>query len=203
MVVAVKERNAEMGFFLSKRAVTIYEIFIILIMILILISQSRKKKAQEERRKINNRKIRNEQLENRLKNPDIQLEKEKALKPFDVQYNDLINSEQEIFPDLQVEIEVHSRMSVRKYLFDLSREVTIGRDDRNLLPLNDASAAPVNCSVFKKNGSVFVKNLCISSPVCIQRGKKRKKVYDQLVKLESKDIIFCGDTKLHITIYKK
>lgn len=189
--------------FLSKRAVTIYEIVIILFLIVLLIIQSRKKKAQEERLRVINRKILNAQLEERLKNPDIQMEKEKPIKPFEVQYNDMDLSDEGILPDLQVEIEVHSRMSVRKYLFDLSQEVTIGRDERNLLSVKDERAASVNCSIFKKNGDVFVKNLCTSNPVCIYRGKKKKEVYDQFVKLESRDILSFGDTKLHINIFKK
>ncbi|MCD8103777.1 MAG: FHA domain-containing protein [Lachnospiraceae bacterium] len=187
---------------LSKRALTVYEILVILALIVILIVQSKKKKAREERQKINERKNRNTQLEERLRNPGVRLEESKDPRPFDVQYKGEVDSQAASLPDIQIELEVCSRMSTRKYLFDLSRDVTIGKDERNVLPVSDPDAAPKNCTIFQKNGAAYVRNDCASDPVCVVRGKKRKEVMNQMVKLENKDILTFGKTELHISLYK-
>ena len=97
-----------------------------------------------------------------------------------------------------MEIEVHTETSVQRYLFDLDQPVTIGRDEKNSLPLNDSMAAKQNCTIFVKNQTVYVK----ASPVCIQRGKVKKQVENQMVKLQSKDILIIGKTALHISLYE-
>ncbi|MCD7884778.1 MAG: FHA domain-containing protein [Lachnospiraceae bacterium] len=187
---------------LSKKAVTVYEILIILVLIVILILQSRKKKAQEQRQKIIEQKNRNSQLEERLRNPGARLKDSSEPKPFDVQYKGEKDFGQSVLPDLQIEIEVRSRTSSRKYLLDLNREVTVGRDERNVLPVADPEAAAKSCTIFQKDGAVYVKNDCASDPVCVVRGKKRKEVMNQIVKLENRDILTFGKTELHISLYK-
>ena len=54
---------------LSKTAVTVYEIFIILILITLLIRQSKKNKEAQERPNISEAKMRNAKLEDRRRNP--------------------------------------------------------------------------------------------------------------------------------------
>lgn len=191
-----------MQLLLSEKAIAVYEVLAILILIFIFIRQSKKNRETRERRQISNAKMRNMQLDEMLKNPDIRSEWSKHPNPFDVQYVHAANTEMNAMPKFQIEIEVHTETSVQRYLFDLEREVTIGQDEKNVLPVKDKLAAKRNCSIFVKNQAVYVKNLSASVPVCIQRGKKKQLIQNQIVKLQSRDILTLGKTALHISIYE-
>lgn len=185
---------------LSKRAVTVYELAAILILIWILIRQSKKKREMDERRQISNIKMRNVQLEKMLKNPYIKSTQSGRPNPYDVQYKE--KSDKPLAARCQVEIEVHSEISVQKYLFDLNQELSIGRDETNVLPLNDKLAARKSCVIFLKERAVCLKNLSSNHPVLLRRGKNWMRVEDQIVKLQSRDILTLGKTALHISIYE-
>lgn len=187
---------------LSGKAITLYEILVIAILIFILIRQVKKNKDIRERRDISNEKIRNAKLDEMLKNPDIKTDWPQQPNPFEVQYMQKAKAEFAVIPKFQVEIEVHTETSVQRYLFDLDQEITIGRDERNVLPLNDKQAAKRCCSIFVKNHAVYVKNLSFDNPVCIQRGKKKQLIQNQMVKIQSKDILTIGRTALHISLYE-
>ena len=187
---------------LSKNAVMLYEILIILVLILIQVRQSKKRREIQERREVNNTKLRNTQLEERLKNPDIDPEWSQNPNPFDVQYVHEAKIDIKALPKFQVEIEVHTDISVQRYLFDLDREVSIGRDEKNILPLKDPQAAPKCCSIFVKNQAVYVRDENAGGAVFIQRGKNRMAIQNQMVKLQNKDILKIGKTSLHVSIYK-
>jgi hypothetical protein len=187
---------------LSEKAIALYEILIILLLLFILIRQVRKKKDMQKRRQISSVKMRNEQLEAMLKNPDKEAEKSRRSNPYDVQYVHTGNAEIHAMPKFQVEIEVHTETSVQRYLFDLDQEVTIGRDEKNVLSINDRMAARRNCTIFVKNQAVYVKNQSSASPICIQRGKNKQLIQNQMVKLQSKDILTIGKTTLHISLYE-
>lgn len=183
---------------LSKRAVTIYEILAILLLILVLIRQSRRNRQLRERREISNVKMRNVQLEKILKNPDIKKEQSKPPNPFDVQYKHNANNP---VPRFQIGIEVCTDISVQKYLFDLNQDLTIGRDPKNVLPLNDTMIARRSCVIFLKDQNVYLKDLGAKNPVCLNRGKKKQKIQKQMVKLQNKDVLTLGKVSLHITLY--
>lgn len=191
-----------MQLLLSEKAIALYEVLVIFILIFILIRQSKKNKEIRERRQISNEKMRNAQLEEMLKNPDIKSEWSKQPNPFDVQYAHAANGEMSAMPKFQVEIEVHTETSVQRFLFDLDQEVTIGRDEKNVLPLNDKLVAKRNCTIFVKNKAVYVKNQSLANPVCIQRGKNKQLIQNQIVKLQSKDILTLGKTALHVSVYE-
>lgn len=191
-----------MQILLSEKAMAVYEILIILILAFALIRQIRKNRETRERRQISNAKLRNVKLEEMLKNPDIKSEWSKNPNPFDVQYVHAANNDMKAMPKHQIEIEVHTETSVQRYLFDLEREITIGRDESNVLPLNDKQAAKRNCAIYVKNQAVYAKNLNAATPICIQRGKKKQLIQNQMVKLQSKDILMVGKTALHISLYE-
>ena len=92
--------------------------------------------------------------------------------------------------------------SVQRYLFDLEHEVTIGREPRNDLVINDISATQNGCGILVKNHSVYVKCQNTSTPVYIRRGRRTHLVKDQMVKLQSKDILTIGKTDLRICLYE-
>ncbi len=190
-----------MQILLSEKAVTVYEILFILILIIILVVQHRKRKDALERRRISNKKRRNEQLEEMLKNPDIKPQSGNGPNPFDIQY--MYETGDEIkAPAFQAEIEVHTATSVQRFLLDLDRPITVGRNENNILPLNDQTVADRCCSIFVKNQAVYVRNLSPSNPVFIQRGKKKLQIQNQIIKMQSKDIITCGKTVLHILLHQ-
>lgn len=193
-----------MQILLSKNAIAIYEILIILLLVIILVRQSKKNKDMQERKRIRKEKLRNAQLEERLKNPEIDIEQGWPANPnpFDVQYVHSANIDTNAMPRFQVEIEVHTETSVQRYLFDLDQEITIGRDERSVLPLKDPTAARRGCSILMKNQVVYVKNESTVNAVCIQRGKNKKLIQNQMVKLQSRDILTIGKTALHVSIYE-
>lgn len=191
-----------MQILLSERAITIYEVLFILVLIVVLVKQHKRKKDAMERRRISNVKKRNQQLEEMLKNPDIHQQGGKGPNPFDVQYMQESSSGNGKTPAFQAEIEVHTETSVQKFLLDLDQEVTIGRGEKNILPLSDQTAAERCCSIFVKKQAVYVRNLSPSEPVWIQRGKKKMEIRRQIVKMQSKDIITFGRTTLHVLLYQ-
>lgn len=187
---------------LSGRALLVYEILIILVLAFILLKQKKKHREVQERREISNAKMRNLQLEQKLKNPDSKTDWSKNPNPFEIQYIPETNRQPELVSDIQIEIEVHTGVSIQRYLFDLDEEITIGRSQKNILPLNDQMAPERSCSVFRKKRSVYVRNENIHNPVCIQRGKRKQLVQNEIVKLQSKDILIVGKNALHILLYE-
>lgn len=187
---------------LSGRAILLYETLIILVLAGVLWKQKKKQREVRERREISNAKLRNFQLEQKLKNPDSRTDWSKNPNPFEVQY--MPEKDRQLGPvsDTQIEIEVHSGMSIQRYLFDLDEEITIGRSQKNVLPLNDQMALERSCSIFRKNRSVYVRNENVHNSVYIQRGKRKQLVQNEIVKLQSKDILTFGNTALHIMLYE-
>lgn len=192
----------KMQLLLSRNAIAVYEILIIIGLVFALIYLTKKNRESRERRQIRNEKMRNQQLEEILKNPDITGEHYAKPNPFDVQYLHAAREKRDAKPGVQAEIEVHTETSVQRFLFDLEQELTIGQDETNVLPLNDRQAAKKNCSVFVKNQEVYLKNLSTSHPVWIQRGRNRQLIQNQIVKLQSKDILTVGRTVLYISLYE-
>lgn len=184
---------------LSGKAVTVYEVLIIVILAVVLIRQIKKKKQLEERRQISNVKMRNVELERILKNPDNEVSPSRPPNPFDVQYKHNANNP---IPRFQIGIEVHTDISVEKYLFDLKKELTIGRDKKNILPLGDKMIARKSCSIFLKDQNVYLRDFGGRNSVYLQRGKKRYRIQNQAVKLQNKDVLILGKTSLHISLYE-
>ncbi len=185
---------------LSQKAITFYEVLIILILAALLIRQMKKKRQLEERRQITNIKTRNAELEKILKNPDNTVQQVKPPNPFDVQYRHNANNP---IPRFQIGIEVHTEISVERYLFDLKQELTIGRDKKNKLPLgNDKLIAKKSCSIFLKDQNVYVRDSGSRNSVYLQRGKKNYRIQNQTVKLQNKDILILGKTSLHISLFE-
>lgn len=187
---------------LSRNAITFYEVLIILILVIVLIRATRKNKDLEERRSISNEKLRNATLENRLKNPESRVEISRQSSPFEVQYMNNHSNKNGIVPDFQVEIEVYTETSVQRHLFDLEKEIFIGQDKSNDLVIPDPHAVKRGCCICRKDHDVYLKNQNAVSSVSIRRGKKRLMIQNQMVKLQSNDVLTVGKTEMHISIYE-
>lgn len=183
---------------LSEKAITIYEVVIIAILVIVLVRLIKNKKTLDERREISHIRKRNQELEKILKNPDNKTEGSKPPNPFDVQYKHNANNP---VPKFQVGIQVHTEISVERYLFDLNQELTIGRDKKCTLPLNDRQIPKRSCSLFLQDQNVFVKALDTKNPPQLQRAKKTYRVSAEPVRLLDKDILILGKTSLHISLY--
>lgn len=191
-----------MGLLLSKNAVTLYELLVILILVIVIVCQTRKRKDLEERRNISNEKLRNATLEDRLKNPESRVEIPRQSSPFEVQYTNDLSNKNGIVPEIQVEIEVYTETSVQRHLFDLEKEVFIGQDKSNDLVLTDPSAVKRGCAICMKDHAVYIKNQNSAPSVSVRRGKKRLMVQNQMVKLQNNDVLTVGKTEMHISIYE-
>lgn len=187
---------------LSEKAVGVCEIIIIVILIVILVRQIKRNREIRERQKIMNEKIRNTQLEEALKNQDAGSDWAGGPNPFEIQYVQKENIPVQMMPKFHIEIEARGENSVQRYLFDLEREVTIGWDEKNTLPIKDRTAARKNCVIYTRNQDVYVKNLSADKPVCIQRGKKKMVMQELAVKLHSRDILILGKTEFRISLYE-
>ncbi len=190
------------GFIFSQKTVTLCEVLVIILLIFILIRQSKRNKDIQERKNISNAKLRNAQLEEKLKNPESKEELHRQSSPFEVQYMQNAPDRTGAVPEFQVEIEVHTETSVQRHLFDLEHEVTIGQEPGNDLVINDKNATRKGCSIMVKDHSIYVKCQNTSSPVYVQRGKRTHLVKNQMVKLQSKDILTVGKTDLLISLYE-
>ena len=156
----------------------------------------------KKRREIAEMNERNEQLMNALKNPDSARNWSKQPKPHEVQYIPKTDSNKKATSDMQIEIEVHTEMSVQHYLFDLDKMITIGHGEKNTLPLNDQTISEHSCTIAMKDKSVYVKNEDQNKPICIQRGKNKSLITNQYERIKNKDILILGKTELHISLYK-
>lgn len=190
------------GFIFSQKAITLCEILVIILLIFILIWQSKRNKDIQERKNISNAKLRNAKLEEKLKNPESKEELHRQSSPFEIQYMQNAPDRTGAVSEFQVEIEVHTETSVQRHLFDLEHEVTIGQEPGNDLVINDKNATRKGCSIMVKDHSIYVKCQNTSSPVYVQRGKRTHLVKNQMVKLQSKDILTVGKTDLLISLYE-
>jgi hypothetical protein len=188
--------------FISEKAIALYEILVILLLLFIRIRQFRRKREIEERSQISNRKRRNVQLDEMLKNPDAQVEWSGRSSPYEVEYVHANKAKSSVLPKFQIEIEVHAETSVQRYLFDLNQEVTIGRDEKNVLPINEKQMAKQCCTVYVKDQAVYIKKDNAATPVSIRRGKKKHLLQNSPVKLQSKDVLSIGTTDLNIMLYE-
>ncbi len=180
----------------------IAEVAVIVLLIVILIRRRRKKGEAEERRQISNVKDRNSQLEEQLRNPELEKSLVKDLNPYEVQYSNAQENHPENRSKVQLELEVHTNTSVKKYLFDLTREISIGRSDSNLLTVPDMSMAECNALIYVKNHGIYAGNPSPERPFVIRRGKKQQKVDRVAVQVQHKDILMIGNTAVHILLYE-
>lgn len=191
-----------MFFLLSEKLIAIYETVIILVLAALLIWQTKKKKDVQERRRISGIKKRNENLEEMLKNPEAEADCTGNPNPFEVQYKQDIKAEHNTKNRFQVKIDVQTETSVKSFLFNLEQEITIGRDEKNILSLRDTQIAEKQCSIFEKNHEVYVKCPDCGNEVLLQRGSNKQKIQNCIVKLQNKDRLIFGKTALHISLYE-
>ena len=187
---------------LYKNVLTWCEVAVITILVIVLIVLKKKYGEMRKRREIAEMNARNEILNERLKNPDSEIDWSKNPKPFEVEYVLKMDSHKEKASDIQIEIEVHAERSVQRYLFDLNEKITIGNSEKNTLPLNDQTIAGRSCTIAMKNKSVYLINENLNEPICIQRGKNKSFITNQIVKLQSKDILILGKMELYISMFK-
>lgn len=187
---------------LSGKAITVYELVIIAVLVVILIRQSKKSREIKRRKQISNVKMRNLQLDEMLKNPSVKTKQKKQPNPYDVQYLEADGHPGSGLAPMQVEILLHTGTSVKKYLFDLNREIRIGRASDNDLPISDGRVSRKNCSIFERGGTVYVKCREGAAPVSIRRGKNSQTIQNQMAELQSKDVLVIGQTELQIFLYE-
>ena len=95
---------------LSEKAVAVYEVITILALVVVLILQVGRNRKRQERRQINNKKMRNAELEKILKNQDIRENQSPKPNPFEVLYK---HNADNPLPRHQIGIEVHSDIFIR------------------------------------------------------------------------------------------
>jgi len=88
------------------------------------------------------------------------------------------------------------------YMFDLSENVTVGRDRENKIVIRDDAVSRVHCKFYVMNGQVFVKDLNSSNGTTI-RGKWFGKIRLQsqnMVSVVNKDRVIIGGYTMRVQI---
>lgn len=191
-----------MELLLSEKAVTLYEVLLIVILAALLIRQTKKKSDIRKMREAASKKTRNAELEEMLRNRDTGSGSNSRVQPYDVQYKPSLDTEAGKNSGKQVQIEVHTETSVQKYLFDLKKEIAIGRSGDNDLVLADRAVSGHQCSVYRKDSFVYVRCPASTNPVYIRRGSNKQQLQNQIVKLQNRDILTVGNTDLHILLFE-
>ena len=90
-----------------------------------------------------------------------------------------------------------------KYVFNLDREVRIGRDKtNNHVCVNEAAVSSNHCRIFRDRGNVFIQDLNSVNGVEIKRKRTRYFLSPGNTKqLLANDIIKIGTTRINIVIF--
>ena len=185
----------------SGTAVLIYEIIALAILVFFLAAKMKKGNAEKERQEIRQAQNRNEQLEKMLENPQKEGKKNNAA-PYEVKYRDHYYEDSPISDSGQLEITVSSNTSVKKYMFDLPKEITVGRDAQNLLQIDSRMVSRKQCVIYAEAASINVRNLSTTNPTGIIRGTRKRVLKDESVKMNEKDVLELGDVQMELTLHK-
>ena len=183
-------------------------VFLIVICTIFLVKKSKTKKTRKEREQRAKDKKREQMLDDKILNPNIDETAVKAsgVKAYDVKYRldpQNIGTKQGITqktPMLQIE-EV-SELSNRKYIVDPSLGITIGSGHEDMITLTDSLVDKSQCEIgvdTRKNGVIYLKNCSQTKKVVLFRQHNKVNVDEKRIRLLSGDEIRIGKVKLIVT----
>lgn len=182
----------------SGKAILLYEVIILGALIIYLVNRSNKNKAEQERRNVKLAQERSEKLDELLKNPEWEGNGNNYSDPYEVKYLDHFGAES-LNHGKQIEIAVHSKTSIKKYVFDTSKPITIGRSKENLLWIEDRTVTRKHCIIYPEGKILYVKDLNATNHTNLIRGSRKKILGDNPAVIKDKDILEIGAVTLTLT----
>lgn len=182
----------------SSKAILLYEVIILGGLIIYLVNRSNKKKAEQERMNVKQAQERSDKLDELLRNPDWKGDGSNSSDPYEVKYLDHFGYES-MNHGKQLEIAVQSKTSVKKYVFDISEPITIGRGQENILCIDDPFVARRHCVIYPEGNSLYLKDLKSTNHTYLIRGSKKKVLGNKPAVVKDKDIVEIGTVNLTLT----
>lgn len=185
----------------SNIAMCCYEGIILGLVFFRFLRLNKEKKQAVEMNTLQKEKVREEQLDQALKNRLYEGVETKAFQnniPYEVNFHEETNFVNGTDDNIAVQIIEKGKLSTRKYVIFISEVITIGQSNTNALVLNDLNVAKEQCRVFKHDKSLYIQTLEDTHPVKIRRGREEMQLSRDAVKLLDNDFIEVGDTSLNI-----
>lgn len=185
----------------SNIAMCCYEGIILGLVFFRFLRLNKEKKQAVEMNTLQKEKVREEQLDQALKNRLYEGVETKAFQnniPYEVNFHEETNFASGTDDNIAVQIIEKGKLSTRKYVIFISEVITIGQSNTNALVLNDLNVAKEQCRVFKHDKSLYIQTLEDTHPVKIRRGREEMQLSRDAVKLLDNDFIEVGDTSLNI-----
>ncbi len=183
-------------------------ILLVIIFMVLLVKNSKMKKVRKEQIQRANDKKREQILDDKILNPNIDGTAVKAsgVKAYEVKYRldpqsaGIRQGMDQDMPMLQVE-EV-SELSNRKYIVDPSLGITIGSGHDDTITLTDSMVEKSQCEIgidAKYRGVVYLKNYSQTKKVILFRQHDKVYIDGRRIRLLSGDEIRIGKVKLIVT----
>ncbi len=185
----------------SNIAMCCYEGIILGLVFFRFLRLNKEKKQAVEMNTLQKEKVREEQLDQALKNRLYEGVETKAFQnniPYEVNFHEETNFVNGTDDNIAVQIIEKGKLSTRKYVIFISEVITIGQSNTNALVLNDLNVAKEQCRMFKHDKSLYIQTLEDTHPVKIRRGREEMQLSRDAVKLLDNDFIEVGDTSLNI-----
>ncbi len=185
----------------SNIAMCCYEGIILGLVFFRFLRLNKEKKQAAEMNTLQKEKVREEQLDQALKNRLYQGVETKAFQnniPYEVNFHEETNFANQTDDNIAVQIIEKGKLSTRKYVIFISEVITVGHSNTNALVLNDLNVAKEQCRLFKHDKSLYIQTLEDTHPVKIRRGREAMQLSRDAVKLLDNDFIEVGDTSLNI-----
>lgn len=185
----------------SNIAMCCYEGIILGLVFFRFLRLNKEKKQAVEMNTLQKEKVREEQLDQALKNRLYEGVETKAFQnniPYEVNFHEETNFANGTDDNIAVQIIEKGKLSTRKYVIFISEVITIGQSNTNALVLNDLNVAKEQCRMFKHDKSLYIQTLEDTHPVKIRRGREEMQLSRDAVKLLDNDFIEVGDTSLNI-----
>lgn len=185
----------------SNIAMCCYEGIILGLVFFRFLRLNKEKKRAAEMNTLQKEKVREEQLDQALKNRLYQGVETKTFQnniPYEVNFHEETNFANQTDDNIAVQIIEKGKLSTRKYVIFVSELITVGQSNTNALVLNDLNVAKEQCRLFKHDKSLYIQTLEDTHPVKIRRGREAMQLSRDAVKLLDNDFIEVGDTSLNI-----
>jgi hypothetical protein len=174
-------------------------VLLAVVITVMVVLRRRSKKADLQRMQVAEI-LRDNALDDALKNvyaSDEKVEELKKSEPLQVAFHD----PQEVSPrGVLVQIEVEAALSTRRYLFDIKDKISIGGSEKNRLVLEDADVDDVLCHLIMQNNQVYVKSISPREGLCIHRNGHMLPLSDQLLAIADGDLLMAGNDRLHLNL---
>ncbi len=175
------------------------------IILIVVIVKLKKRKARI--RAIRTRaedKRREEELNRLILNPNVSITNPHPEKPYDVHYG---VSEEGKTPAKKkhwmLQIEVHTEITVRSYMLDPAKPITIGSGKENTVVLPGGRHEARICMLEMHGGKIYLARISVSEEITVERGKKRTGIHNKKLEIHSGDTILIGNDYLKLTMVDK